>query len=115
LIRLLIEIAVASNAPTQLKTQALHSLQSSSNLLNFPLISYVVTPYVPVPETNGEEWDRLEPMAALDALAELVVVGEYTGASGNIASMDKEALQVRAAGVAVFEVPFRTRHYCSTC
>ena len=37
----------------------------------------VVTPYVPVPDTNGEEWDRLEPASALDALVELILHGEY--------------------------------------
>lgn len=57
---------------------------------------------MPVPETNGEEWDRLEPTTALDALVELVVLGEYPGTSP-ISSV-KEGLQLRAAGISVFEV-----------
>lgn len=57
---------------------------------------------MPVPETNGEEWDRLEPTTALDSLVELVVLGEYAGASTGTTT--KEALQLRAAGVSVFEV-----------
>ena len=34
---------------------------------------------MPVPGTNDEEWDRLEPASALDALVELVLHGEYNG------------------------------------
>lgn len=63
----------------------------------------MVTPYIPVPETNGEEWDRLEPMPALDALIELVVHGEYSGSDPSKLK-GKESLQLRAAGSIVFEV-----------
>lgn len=60
---------------------------------------------MPVTETNGEEWDRLEPIVALDALVELVVVGEYAGLSeGESKQKAKEALLLRTAGASVFEV-----------
>lgn len=57
---------------------------------------------MPVPETNGEEWDRLEPASALDALVELVLHGEYNGLESE--KRLKEGLELRAAAVAVFEV-----------
>lgn len=60
---------------------------------------------MPVPETNGEEWDRLEPIVALDALVELVVIGEYAGLSeGESKHKAKESLLLRIAGASVFEV-----------
>jgi hypothetical protein len=55
-----------------------------------------------VPDTNGEEWDRLEPASALDALVELVIHGEYAGQYG--ARMGKADLGLRAAALSVFEV-----------
>jgi intracellular protein transport protein USO1 len=61
-----------------------------------------VTPYLPVPDTNGEEWDRLEPASALDALVELALHGEYSGQDA--AKRTKEALELRTAAAAVFEV-----------
>jgi len=69
----------------------------------FPLSALVVTPYIPVPETNGEEWDRLEPASALDALVELAIHGEYNGSESS--KRTKDSLELRAAAVAVFEVP----------
>ncbi|KAF9462392.1 p115 like vesicle tethering protein [Collybia nuda] len=96
--RCLVEMALASNAPTPLKTQALRLLPSN---LNFPLSEIVLTPYMPVPETNGEEWDRLEPASALDALTELALHGEYNGLES--AKRIKEGLELRAAAVSVFE------------
>ncbi|KAJ7350860.1 p115 like vesicle tethering protein [Mycena albidolilacea] len=96
--RCLVEIALAANAPTPLKTQALRLLPSN---LNFPLSELVLTPYCPVPDTNGEEWDRLEPASALDALVELALHGEYNGVDSE--KRLKEGLELRAAAVAVFE------------
>ncbi|KAJ6593169.1 p115 like vesicle tethering protein [Mycena capillaripes] len=96
--RCLVEIALASNAPTSLKTQALRLLPSN---LNFPLSDLALTPYCPVPETNGEEWDRLEPASALDVLVELALHGEYNGVDGE--KRRKEGLELRAAAVGVFE------------
>ncbi|KAJ6488233.1 p115 like vesicle tethering protein [Mycena vitilis] len=96
--RCLVEIALASNAPTPLKTQALRLLPPN---LNFPLSDLALTPYCPVPDTNGEEWDRLEPASALDALVELALHGEYNGVDGE--KRLREGLELRAAAVGVFE------------
>lgn len=70
--------------------------------MNFPLSQLVITPYMPVPETNGEEWDRLEPASALDALVELALHGEYNGLDS--ARRPKDGLELRAIASAVFEV-----------
>lgn len=70
--------------------------------LNFPLSEITLTPYMPVPESNGEEWDRLEPASALDALVELVLHGEYNGL--NSEKRVKDGLELRTAAVGVFEV-----------
>ncbi|TFK65559.1 hypothetical protein BDN72DRAFT_801006 [Pluteus cervinus] len=101
--RCLIEIALASNAPTPLKTQALRLLPPS---LSLPLSEVVVTPYLPVPETNGEEWDRLEQASALDALVELVLHGEYQGVDSG--KRLKASLELRASATIVFENFVRT-------
>ena len=61
-----------------------------------------VTPYIPVPETNGEEWDRLEPASALDALVELVLHGEYNGVLG--ARRSRDSMELRGAALGVFQV-----------
>jgi len=70
--------------------------------MNFPLSQHLVTPYIPVPETNGEEWDRLEPASALDALVELALHGEYNGLSSE--KRFKDGLDLRVAAAVVFEV-----------
>lgn len=57
---------------------------------------------MPVPETNGEEWDRLEPASALDVLVELALHGEYNGQDS--AKRVKEGLELRTAAASVFEV-----------
>lgn len=57
---------------------------------------------MPVPETNGEEWDRLEPASALDALVELALHGEYNGLHDD--KKLKDGLELRAAAASVFEV-----------
>lgn len=71
------------------------------SIINFPLAQISVTPYLPVPETNGEEWDRLEIASALDVLVELAIHGEYNGID---VKRTKESLELRAAAAAVFEV-----------
>ncbi|KAK7691928.1 hypothetical protein QCA50_005333 [Cerrena zonata] len=96
--RCLVEIGLASNAPTFLKTQALRLLPTN---LGIPLPSLVVTPYMPVPGTNDEEWDRLEPASALDALVELVLHGEYNGLFGEKRS--KDGMELRAAALGVIQ------------
>lgn len=70
--------------------------------LTFPLSELTLTPYMPVPETNGEEWDRLEPASALDALMELALHGEYNGLETG--KRLKEGLELRAAALGLFEV-----------
>ena len=79
--------------------QALRLLPTN---ISFPLSEISVTPYVPVPETNGEEWDRLESASALDVLVELIVHGEYNGLNGE--SRTKHSLELRTVAAAVFEV-----------
>lgn len=63
---------------------------------------------MPVPETNGEEWDRLEPASALDALVELVLHGEYNGLDS--AKRIKDGLELRGGAIAVFEVSIYRKH-----
>jgi hypothetical protein len=70
--------------------------------LTFPLSELLVTPYLPVPESNGEEWDRLGSTSALDALVELALYGEYNGIDSG--KRKKDELELRCAAVAVFEV-----------
>ena len=70
--------------------------------ISFPLSEIFVTPYVPVPETNGEEWDRLESASALEVLVELSIHGEYNGLGGG--SSTKPSLELRTVAAAVFEV-----------
>ena len=61
-----------------------------------------ITPYIPVPETNGEEWDRLEPASALDALVELVLHGEYNGVLNM--KRTRDSMELRSAALGVFQV-----------
>ncbi|EGO26144.1 hypothetical protein SERLADRAFT_447399 [Serpula lacrymans var. lacrymans S7.9] len=97
-VRCFTELALSSNAPTPLKTQALRLLPDN---LTFPLSGVILTPYMPVPETNGEEWDRLEPASALDVLVELAVHGEYNGLYRD--KRTTESLELRSAAATVFE------------
>jgi hypothetical protein len=70
--------------------------------LALSLSELVLTPYIPVPESKGEEWDRLEQASALDVLVELALHGEYNGMDGG--RRDKDGLELRVAAVEVFEV-----------
>ena len=126
-------MALASNAPTSLKTQVWVFLLWWPNLtciaqalrllptnISFPFSEISVTPYVPVPETNGEEWDRLEAASALDALVELAIHGEYNGLGAG--SRSKRSLELRTVAAAVFEVTkkivygsHRFKHYAEFC
>ncbi|KAH7103470.1 p115 like vesicle tethering protein [Auriculariales sp. MPI-PUGE-AT-0066] len=96
MVRFLVELALASNAPTALKMQALQHLPHHSPLLDLP-----VTPYVPVAETDGQEWDRMEARTALDVLVDIAVNGEYSGVM--FPPLDAYALGLRGAAVTVFE------------
>jgi hypothetical protein len=57
---------------------------------------------MPVPDTNGEEWDRLEAATGIDALLELIMHGEYNGQDA--VRRQKESVDLRATAVGVFEV-----------
>jgi len=57
---------------------------------------------MPVPETNGEEWDRLEPSSALDTLVDLVLHGEFGGELDS-ERRAKDGLELRAAALGVFQ------------
>lgn len=85
--------------------QALRLLPPNANL---PLSEITITPYLPVPETNGEEWDRLEPASGLDVVVELALHGEYNGLDS--AKQTKDILELRAAAAAVFEVRRLTKY-----
>ena len=61
-----------------------------------------MTPYVPVPETNGEEWDRLESASGLEILIETIIHGEYSGID-EAKKHRKEAFELRSAGITVLE------------
>jgi hypothetical protein len=62
----------------------------------------ILTPWMPVPGTNGEEWDRLEAVTGIDALLELIMQGEYNGQDA--LRRQKESVDLRATAVGVFEV-----------
>lgn len=83
-------------------TWFLQALAMLPDKLNFPLSELVLAPYMPVPGSNGEEWDRLEPASALDCLVELALHGEYNGINGG--ARQRDHLELRAAATKVFEV-----------
>ncbi|KAG8735971.1 hypothetical protein FRC10_009946 [Ceratobasidium sp. 414] len=109
--RCLVEIALASNAPAALKTQALLALPPKPNL------AVPITPYLPVPGSGGEEWDRLPEQQALGALVGLALDGEYggilsggegegigeDGEEGVGVGIGREELELRWAAATVFE------------
>ncbi|PVG02529.1 hypothetical protein CPB86DRAFT_697194 [Serendipita vermifera] len=98
-IRMLTELGVASNAPLLLKSQALRLLSGYNQPP--PLLS-TVTPYIPVPETNGEEWDRLEPRRGIDLLVSTAIDGEY-GGYGTVPPTAKESMELRGVALSVFD------------
>lgn len=65
-----------------------------------------MTAYIPVPESNGEEWDRLPEESALSALVGVALEGEYPSVNGTPDGVRKEAeaLQIRAVAANLFEV-----------
>lgn len=78
--------------------------------LNQPL-----TPYIPVPDTNGEEWDRLPEESALSSLIGVALDGEFGGVIGAaipgvVQTPDKEGLELRAAAASLFEVGISNSH-----
>ncbi|KAG8869972.1 hypothetical protein FRC20_000520 [Serendipita sp. 405] len=75
-IRLLTELGIVTNAPSQIKAQSLRLLSGYNQT---PPFFQTVIPYVPVPESNGDEWDRLEPRRGIDLLVSTALDGEYGG------------------------------------
>ncbi|KAF9508661.1 hypothetical protein BS47DRAFT_1350130 [Hydnum rufescens UP504] len=96
--RCLIDLSLASNAPTVLKTEALQTLSPAANFFQ------LLTSYIPVPDTNGEEWDRLPEETALSAIIGIALDGEYGGIVGPISPpKEAEALELRVAAASLFE------------
>lgn len=78
-------------------------MQLLSGYLQPPPLFRSVIPYNPVPETNDEEWDRLEPCRGIDLLVLTSVDGEY-GGIGKALSTDKESMNLRGIALGVFDV-----------
>lgn len=97
-LRCLFELALASNAPTTIKTKALRLLPVSPV---FP--KAILTSYQPVPDTNGEEWDRLDPTIAVNVLINNVTEGEYGGVVDSAAGRSRDSLEFRASSLTVFQ------------
>ncbi|KAG9002818.1 hypothetical protein FRB94_003621 [Tulasnella sp. JGI-2019a] len=98
--RCLMELALASNAPITLKTKCLWALPNDPPLLN------LITCYIPVPETNGEEWDRLAAEPAVGVLVAYALDGDF-GIPHAVPEpvgpqARREALELRAAALTTF-------------
>jgi hypothetical protein len=100
--RCLLELALASNAPNGLKSQALNTLTPillssvpNQNLLSTLLLSPLVPVHADQEHPNGG-FVRLPPRPAVVALVQTVVEGDL--AAGG------RGLRGRAAGVNMFEV-----------
>ena len=94
------ELGIASNAPLSLKARALGLLAGYNQA---PPLFQAVIPYNPVPNTNGEEWDRLEPCRAVDLLVSVALDGEY-GGLGVTATTGKESMEFRGVALSTFDV-----------
>jgi hypothetical protein len=69
-----------------------------------PPLQQRVIPYAPVPETNGEEWDRLEPVQGIDLLVSTILNGEYGGIASTTGGLGKGDIELRTVSLTVFEV-----------
>lgn len=98
-IRLLTELGIASNAPQQVKAQALRLLSGYNQA---PPLLRNITPYIPVPDSNGEEWDRLDACRGIDLLVQTAVDGEY-GGLGLAPPTSKESIELRSVALSVFD------------
>ena len=95
-----------------LKTQAIRSLPLSPTPTNAstppglainPLLNFLA-PHIPVPETNGEEWDRLDPVRGIDSLVNIILEGEYNGTPGAGAGpLSFSGMELRGASLAAFD------------
>ena len=70
-------------------------------------------PSMPVPESNVEEWDRLEPTSALNAVVELILHEDYNGLHSD--KRVKEGLGLHGTAVTVFEVSRRSVRGPTSC
>ncbi|QRW25340.1 transporter Uso1, related protein [Rhizoctonia solani] len=73
-----------------------------------PNLTVHITPYLPVPGSNGEEWDRLPEQEALGALVGVALDGEYGGVLAATeddvdVGLGKEELELRWAAASVFD------------
>jgi len=57
-----------------------------------------------VPDTNGEEWDRLEPVQGIDLLVSTILDGEYGGVASTTGGLGKGDMELRTVALTVFEV-----------
>ena len=81
--------------------QALQALSPAANLFQ------LLTSYIPVPDTNGEEWDRLPEETALSAIIGIALDGEYGSITGAMSPpKDTEAIELRTAAASLFEACF---------
>jgi len=107
--RCLLELSLASNAPTTLKAHALNALADlfKGSPINQDLLTNLwVQPMIPVyseeeSSEQGPEWQRAQPVPATLALIALAVQGDP---GLGIDAGGPEGLQVRAAAVGLFEV-----------
>jgi hypothetical protein len=61
-----------------------------------------------VPDTNGEEWDRLDPCRGIDLLVSTAIEGEY-GGLGVAAPTNKETMELRGIALSTFDVRLKSR------
>ncbi|KZT55697.1 hypothetical protein CALCODRAFT_484572 [Calocera cornea HHB12733] len=102
--RCLVELGLASNAPTSLKIHALNALSTllATSPANQSLLSSLsLTPYA---WAGGDEWDRLPLQPAIASLVRTAVSGDLGAAvlTGG-AEAEREGLECRVAAVGAFE------------
>ncbi|KAG9057789.1 hypothetical protein FS842_004161 [Serendipita sp. 407] len=98
-IRLLTELGIVTNAPSQIKAQSLRLLSGYNQT---PPFFQTVIPYVPVPESNGDEWDRLEPRRGIDLLVSTALDGEY-GGIGVMTPTARDTMGLRGTALTVVD------------
>ena len=69
-----------------------------------PPLRQRVIPYAPVPGSNGEEWDQLNPVQGIDLLVSTILDGEYGGVASTAGKLGKEDMELRTVALTVFEV-----------
>ncbi|KZO92290.1 hypothetical protein CALVIDRAFT_551102 [Calocera viscosa TUFC12733] len=102
--RCLVELGLASNAPTSLKIHALNALSTllaSSRANQQLLASLSLTPYA---WAGGDEWDRLPSQSSVTSLIRTAISGDLGAAvlTGG-GEAEREGLECRAAAVQAFD------------